>query len=227
MRILVVEDNAELAAGLREALEADGHAVDVAGDGALGEDLIRSYPYDLAILDVMLPERSGLDVCRAARRAGLATPVLMLTARDTLADKVTGLDAGADDYLVKPFELAELRARVRALLRRATPSREAVLAVGDLRYDLATHAITRAGTPLKLSKKERALLEVLMRHAGSIVTHEQILERLYDMDAEPTQELIRAHVKGLRRAIGDDQEPRLIQTVHGIGYRMTSHVPAS
>ncbi len=227
MRILVVEDNADLASGLREALTADGHAVDVAEDGLTGEDLIRSYPYDLAILDVMLPGQSGLELCRAARRSGLATPVLMLTARDTLEDKVTGLDAGADDYLVKPFELPEFRARVRALLRRATPSREAVLSVGDLRFDLATHEITRAGVPLKLSKKERALLEVLMRHAGSVVPHELILERLYDADAEPSQELVRAHVKGLRKAIGDTGEPRLIETVHGIGYRMTSHVPAS
>jgi DNA-binding response OmpR family regulator len=220
MRILIVEDEKDLAAALREALEGIGHAVDVAADGADGDDLLAAVPYDLALLDVTLPRQTGLDLCRQARMRGLDLPILMLTARDTLADKVAGLDAGADDYMVKPFELDELLARVRALLRRRTPSKEAVLRVADLTLDPATGEVARAGTPLRLARKERALLEVLMRNAGRIVSRERILEHLWDLDAEPDPEVIRAHVKLLRKAIADQREPRLIETIHGIGYRM-------
>lgn len=225
MRILVVEDNLALADALREALAADGHAVDTAHAGPEGLELMGAFPYDLVILDVMLPGMSGLEVCRRARERRVAAPILMLTARDTLADKVAGLDSGADDYLVKPFDLPELKARVRALLRRAAPHKASVLQVGDLELDPASGEVRRGGAPLRLHRKERALLEVLMRHAGRIVTRDQIIEHLYDLDSEPSHEVIRAHVKGLRRAIGDDREPRLIQTVHGIGYRMAAHVP--
>lgn len=225
MRILLVEDNVPLANALHEALETDGHAVDCAHDGHAGLDLLAAFPYDLIILDVMLPGQSGLEVCRKARERQVVAPILMLTARDTLSDKVAGLDSGADDYMVKPFELPELKARVRALLRRATPRKESILQVGDLALDPASGEVRRAGLPLKLHRKERALLEVLMRHAGRVVTREQIIEHLYDLDAEPTHEVIRAHIKGLRKAIADDREPRLIQTVHGIGYRMAAHVP--
>lgn len=220
MRLLIVEDEPDLAAALREALEGIGHAVDVAPDGDAAEDLLAVVPYDLALLDVTLPSKSGLDVCRWARKRGLDLPILMLTARDTLADKVAGLDAGADDYMVKPFELDELLARVRALLRRRTPSKEAVLRVADLTLDPATGEVARAGTPLRLARKERALLEVLMRNAGRIVSRERILEHLWDLEAEPDPEVIRAHVKLLRKAIADQREPRLIETIHGIGYRM-------
>jgi len=220
MRLLIVEDEPDLAAALREALEGIGHAVDVVPDGAAAEDLLAAVPYDLALLDVTLPRKSGLDVCRWARKRGLDLPILMLTARDTLADKVAGLDAGADDYMVKPFELDELLARVRALLRRRTPSKEAILRVADLTLDPATGEVARAGMPLRLARKERALLEVLMRNAGRIVPRERILEHLWDLEAEPDPEVIRAHVKLLRKAIADQREPRLIETVHGIGYRM-------
>lgn len=220
MRLLIVEDEPDLAAALREALEGIGHAVDVAPDGAAAEDLLAVVPYDLALFDVTLPRKSGLEICRWARKRGLDLPILMLTARDTLADKVAGLDAGADDYMVKPFELDELLARVRALLRRRTPSKEAVLRVADLTLDPATGEVARAGTPLRLARKERALLEVLMRNAGRIVSRERILEHLWDLEAEPDPEVIRAHVKLLRKAIADQREPRLIETIHGIGYRM-------
>lgn len=226
MRILVVEDNPALSSALQEALKAEGHAVDAAQDGEMALELLGSFPYDLIILDVMIPGRSGLDVCREARARRVASPILMLTARDTLADKVAGLDSGADDYLVKPFELPELKARVRALLRRTSPHKESILQVGDLSLDPATGDVRRSGEPIKLHRKERALLEVLMRNAGRIVTRDQIIEHLYDLEAEPTHEVIRAHIKGLRKAIGDAHEPRLIQTVHGIGYRMESHVQA-
>ncbi len=224
MRVLIVEDEQELAAALREAMESIGHAVDLAPDAELAEEFLAAYPYDLAILDVMLPRRSGLDVCRFARARKLDLPILMLTARDTLADKVAGLDAGADDYLVKPFELAELLARVRALLRRHSPRKDAVLRVGDLSLDPASGEVLRGGTPIRLARKERALLEVLMRNAGRIVPRARILEHLWDMDAEPDPEVIRAHVKLLRRAISDRHEPRLIETVHGVGYRMNADV---
>ncbi len=220
MRILIVEDEPALSAALREALIGIGHAVDAALDGETGSELLDLYPYDLAILDVTLPKASGLDVCREARRRGLNLPILMLTARDTLSDKVAGLDAGADDYMVKPFELDELLARVRALLRRRTPQKEAVLKVADLTLDPATGEVSRAGEPIRLARKERALLEVLMRNAGRIVPRERILEHLWDMASEPDPEVIRAHVKLLRKAIADQQAPRLIETVHGVGYRM-------
>ena len=220
MRLLIVEDEPALASALREALEGIGHAVDVARDDAEAEGLLALVPYDLALLDVTLPRRTGLDVCRWARTRGLDLPILMLTARDTLADKVAGLDAGADDYMVKPFELDELFARVRALLRRRAPSKEAILRVADLTMDPASGEVTRGGAPIRLTRKERALLEVLMRNAGRIVSRERILEHLWDMEAEPGPEVIRAHVKLLRKAIADQREPRLIETVHGIGYRM-------
>lgn len=226
MRILVVEDNLALSSALQEALEQDGHAVDCAHDGVAGLDLLGAFPYDLILLDVTLPGSSGLELCSKARERHVSAPILMLTARDTLADKVAGLDSGADDYMVKPFELPELKARVRALLRRATPHKQSILQVGDLALDPATGDVRRAGRPLKLHRKERALLEVLMRQAGRIVTRDQIIEHLYDLEAEPSPEVIRAHIKGLRKAIGDDGDPRLIQTVHGIGYRMAAHVPA-
>lgn len=223
MRILVVEDESHLAAALQEALTAKAHAVDVAAEGPEALAMMRTYPFDLVVLDVMLPGISGLEVCRQARNEGLAVPILMLTSRDTLQDKVAGLDAGADDYLVKPFELDELHARVRALLRRSS-SKDPILAVGDLVLDPASGDVRRAGQPIKLSRKERALLEVLMRHAGRIVTHDQIIEHLWTMDEEPQPELVRAHIKGLRKAIGDQGASRIIQTVHGLGYRMVDHV---
>lgn len=220
MRILIVEDEPALASALREALAGSGHAVDLAPDGAEAQELLAAFPYDLMVLDVMIPKRSGLEVCRHSRARGLDLPILMLTARDTLADKVAGLDAGADDYLVKPFELDELLARVRALLRRRSERKDAVLKVADLSLDPASGEVMRAGVPVRLARKERALLEVLMRNCGRIVTRERILEHLWDMGAEPDPEVVRAHVKLLRKAIGDHQEPRLIETVHGIGYRM-------
>ncbi|MBO9540790.1 response regulator transcription factor [bacterium] len=225
MRILVIEDEPHLANALHEALCAQGHAVDVAHDGLEGLDLLRGAPFDLAVLDVMLPRRSGLEVCREARAHGVETPILMLTARDTLQDKVQGLDAGADDYLVKPFELAELLARVRALLRRNATQKEAVLVVGDLSLDPATGEVRRAGQEIKLGRKERALLEALMRNAGRTLSHDQIIAHLWDLSAEPSPEVVRAHVKGLRRAIGDQAPSRLIETVHGLGYRMSAHAP--
>ncbi len=223
MRVLVVEDEAPLAAALRDALGGGGHAVDVAADGEEADTLIDGIPYDLVVLDLGLPKRSGLEVCRRARARGANMPILVLTARDATADKVAGLDAGADDYLVKPFELPELQARVRALLRRQGPARDPLLRTADLILDPATGRVTRAGRDLTLPRKERALLEYFLRHPGRLLSHDDILTHVWSGEAEPASDVVRAHVKLLRKAIGDDRAPRLIQTVYGLGYRLADH----
>lgn len=225
MRVLVVEDEPELRAALIEALRAAEHAVDATGDGEQGLAWLTGAPYDLAVLDVGLPGRSGLAICREARRRGSGVPILMLTARDTLEDKVAGLDAGADDYMVKPFELAELLARVRALLRRQTPRKEGVLVVGGLRLDPASGEVSREGRSIELTRKQRALLEYLMRNAGRLLTREQILEHVWEGADEAQSDVVRAQIKLLRRALGDQGAPRLIETVHGMGYRLVDHAP--
>lgn len=223
MRVLVVEDEPDLRSALAAALKKAGHAVDAAEDGPSGLAHLETYPYDLAVLDVMLPGTSGLAVCAEARRKGLALPILMLTARDTVGDKVAGLDAGADDYMVKPFELDELLARVRALLRRHADKKEGPLRVGALQLDPATGEVTRDGKPLALGRKQRALLEYFMRNPDRVLTREQIFDHVWNGEAEPDSDVVRAQVKLLRKAIGDQDGPRLIQTVHGVGYRMSDH----
>lgn len=223
MRILLIEDDVALANVIHEALSPVCRAVDVAHDGAAGEELLGLYPYSLLVLDLLLPQRSGLEICRAARASGLDLPILMLTALDSLADKVQGFDAGADDYLAKPFEIMELKVRVRALLRRRMPRHETLLRAGELTLDPATRQVHRAGQLLKLMPKEFDLLELLMRNVGRIVTHSQILLGLWARDAEQSPGALRTHVKGLRRAIGDTSTPRLIESVHGRGYRMEDH----
>lgn len=220
VRLLVVEDDTRLASALKEGLEAMGHAVDVAEDAEMAEGFVGSVAYDLAVLDVSLPGKSGLAFCHDLRQKGEAMPVLMLTARDTLQDKVSGLDAGADDYVVKPFAMEELQARVRALLRRQSDQRPPVLKVGDLEWDPATSMVKRGGVVCPMPKKERALLEILMRHAGRVVTQKQLLDQLWDLEAAPTPETLRAHVKQLRKALGDTGEPRRIETIHGVGFRL-------
>lgn len=220
MRLLVVEDEPALASAIADALLSAGHAVDLAPDGIEATDLMVGVPYDLVVLDLGLPGRSGLDVCSRARQAGFDAPILMLTARDALADKVEGLDRGADDYLVKPVELEELLARVRALLRRRAPVRGPLLRAGDLELDPATRVVTRAGRRVSLARKELALLEYFLRNPGRLLTRTQILDHVWDADAEHDSDVVRAHVKGLRKAIGDVGSPRLIQTVHGLGFRL-------
>lgn len=220
MRILLVEDNRRLSAALKASLVDAGYAVDAAYDGVEGEELAASTPFDAIVLDVLLPRKDGLAVCRALRVAHVNTPILMLTARDTVQDRVRGLDSGADDYLVKPFALSELLARLRALLRREAPSKEPALMAGDLRLDPATRDVTRAGQRIELTARLFALLEYLMRHPNQILTREQIEGHLWSYDFEATSNVVDVYVRRLRLRIDDPFAVKMIETVRGVGYRL-------
>ena len=222
MRLLVVEDEEDLAEGLRVGLARTGYAVDVAADVAQAYDRLTVNEYDLMLLDVNLPDGDGFTLCRSLRSGELATPgdgdlrVLMLTARGTLDDRVRGLDGGADDYLVKPFALAELLARIRALLRRDTAGTSAVLTIGPLRLDSARHRATLDGAPLALTPKEFGVLEYLMTRPGRVISSEELLEHVWDANADPFTQTVRVTVGTLRRKLGDGW----IETVVGRGYRL-------
>src|SRR5512143_433338 len=220
MRILLIEDNRRLSDSLRATLEEDGYAVDGAYDGIEGEDLAVFTPYDVIILDVMLPKRDGIEVCRSLRDQKIATPVLMLTARDALDDRVKGLDSGADDYLVKPFEIKELRARLRALMRRQAPSKAADLVVDDLRLDPAGHYAWRGDQPLDLTAKEFALLEYMMRNTNRLITREMVVSHLWDYDQSIASNVVDVYIRRLRRKVDDPHDVKLIETVRGAGYRL-------
>ncbi len=220
MRILLVEDNRQLSDSLRRVLVDDGYAVDTAFDGVEGEELAGFTPYDAMILDVMLPKRDGIQVCRALRAQKVKTPILMLTARDSLDDRVLGLDSGADDYLVKPFEIKELRARLRALMRRETDSKGPDLVVADLRLDPATHFAWRGKTKLDLTAKEFALLEYLMRNPNRLITREMVLNHLWDYGQTLASNVVDVHIRRLRRKVDDPFNLKLIETVRGAGYRL-------
>jgi heavy metal response regulator len=217
MRILVVEDEKKVASFIQRGLEAESYRVDVAYDGAAGLTRAREGGYDLLILDVMLPGRDGLSVLRDLRAAGQQLPVLMLTARAAVSDKVAGLDGGADDYLTKPFEWSELVARVRALLRRGTPA-PAVLAVADLRLDPATRQVTRAGRSIELTAREYALLEFFLRRPGRVLSRALIAQHVWGVSFHTFTNVIDVYVNYLRRKIDADFEPKLIHTVRGAGY---------
>ena len=220
MRILLIEDNRRLSESLRLNLQDDGYAVDVAYDGLDGEEMARTPVYDIIILDLMLPGKDGLEVCRALRNHRVNTPVLMLTARDALSDRVTGLDSGADDYLVKPFELDELRARIRALLRRDSGNKAGLLQIGDLSLDPAAHTAKRAGQPLEFTSKEFALLEYLMRHAGRVVTREMAEQHLWSYGQVVASNVVDVYIRRLRRQIDDPHPVKLLETIRGVGYRI-------
>jgi DNA-binding response OmpR family regulator len=220
MRILLVEDNRRLNDSLKLSLTEDGYAVDSAFTGPEGEELAGMAPYDAIILDVMLPGKDGMAVCRDIRRSNIHTPVLMLTARDTVDDRVQGLDSGADDYLVKPFALSELRARLRALLRRDSPNKSAVLQVADLTLDPATHQVERAGQAIELTTREFSFLEYLMRNPSRLVTREMVEEHLWSYDYEGASNVVDVYVRRLRRKIDDPFDLKLLETVRGAGYRL-------
>jgi len=219
MRLLLIEDDRRLSRALKLNLMDAGYAVDAAYDGAEGQAFAESAAYDTIILDVMLPKQDGIAVCRALRQRRMATPILMLTARDAVADRVLGLDSGADDYLVKPFAFQELLARLRALLRRTAPVKQSILALGDLTADPATHSVERGGQPIKLNPKEFALLEYFLRHPNQILSREQIESHLWSYDFSGTSNVVDVYVGRLRRKIDDPYPVKLLETVYGLGYR--------
>jgi DNA-binding response OmpR family regulator len=220
MRILVVEDECTLAQVLRRGLEEQGYAVDDALDGEQGLLLAEAAEYDVVILDVMLPGLNGFQVCQHLRRSGQPASVLMLTARDGVQDRVTGLDCGADDYLVKPFAFAELLARVRALLRRNGPSRDRVLRAEDLELDTATREVRRCGQAVNLTSRECAILEYFLRNPNVVLTRDQIAEHVWGFDFMAVSNVIDVYVATLRRKLGDQGEPHLLHTVRGVGYQL-------
>jgi heavy metal response regulator len=217
VRILVVEDESRVSSFVRLGLAEAGMAVDVAEDGEQAIALARTEPYDAIVLDLGLPDRDGLEVLREIRARGCPAPVLVLTARDAVEDRVRGLDGGADDYLVKPFAFAELLARLRVLLRRGAPQ-SSLLRVGDLVLDAAARTAERAGRPLELTAKEFALLEYLVRHAGEVVTRTMIAEHVWNLDFDTFSNVIDVYIRYLRRKIDDPFETKLIHTRRGIGY---------
>ena len=219
MRILVVEDDRKVASFIRKGLEEEGHAVEVAGDGAAAiERATDGPPWDLVILDVMLPKGDGFSVLKALRQEGLRMPVLMLTARDAVGDRVTGLDLGADDYLSKPFAFEEFLARVRALLRRGGAGSAPVLRLADLTLDPATREVRRGARRVELTAREHTLLEYFLRNAGRVLTRPMLAQHVWGLDFDPESNVVDVYVGYLRRRIEGSGERRLLHTVRGVGY---------
>ncbi|MBI1848257.1 MAG: response regulator transcription factor [Candidatus Rokubacteria bacterium] len=219
MRILVVEDERKVAGFIRQGLEEEGHRVEVAEDGRAALDLLLDMPaYDLVVLDVMLPHVDGFTVLRRLRDHKIRTPVLFLTARDSVPDRVEGLDLGADDYLTKPFSFDEFLARVRALLRRGQPQSPPVLRTADLTLDPATRLVTRAGRPVTLTTREYALLEYFMRNPGRVLTRPMIAEHVWGIDFDAESNIIDVYIGYLRRKLDGEGAPSLLHTVRGAGY---------
>ncbi|MDX8395782.1 MAG: response regulator transcription factor [Mariprofundaceae bacterium] len=227
MKILVVEDEERVAHFIQKGLKEEGHAVDVSYDGEDGGFLAEVNDYDLIILDLMLPKKNGLQVCREIRERGVITPVLMLTARDSVEDKVRGLDAGADDYLAKPFAFEELLARVRALLRRRSESKTPTLQLADLELDPMSRQVTRSGKGIRLTTKEYALLEYLMRNPKKVLSRTRIGEHGWDMNFDPESNVIDVYVSHLRAKIDKGFEPALLHTLRGQGYILSADAPPS
>jgi two-component system OmpR family response regulator len=222
MRVLVVEDDRRMAGALRRGLGFEGLLVEIAEDGEQALAMASASDFDAVILDVMLPGLDGFETCRRLRAAAVWTPVIMVTARDAVTDKVEGLDQGADDYLTKPFSLAELLARLRALARRGSTERPAVLEVGELRLDPAAHEVRRGRTPISLSPREFALLEALMRHPGQVFTQAQLLEAAWELGYERRSNVVEVYIRYLREKIDRPFGVSSIETVRGIGYRLRS-----
>ena len=222
MRVLVVEDEARMASVVRRSLEKEGLAADLAGQGEQALCMAAAVEYDAIVLDVMLPGMSGFEVCRRLRERGVWSPVLMLTARDAVADRVAGLDSGADDYLVKPFALAELHARLRSLARRGRAQRPAVLSVGDLRLDPARREVWRADVEIDLSAKEFALLQTLMLRHGEVLSRLELIEHAWDLAYENRSNVIDVYVGRLRDKIDRPFDRHTLETVRGVGYRLRS-----
>ncbi len=225
MKILVVEDEKRVTQFIRKGLKEEGHAVDVAYDGEEGGFLAEVNDYDLIILDLMLPKKNGITMCREIRERGVATPILMLTARDSIEDKVRGLDAGADDYLAKPFAFEELLARVRALLRRRSEVKTPTLKIADLELDPISRRVTRGGKPIRLTTKEYALLEYMLRNPGKVLSRTLIGEHVWDMNFDPESNVIDVYVSHLRAKVDKGFDLPLIHTLRGQGYLLSDEAP--
>lgn len=220
MRILLVEDDERIADALAEALTDQYYVVDIAKDGQVGREFVEAFPYDLILLDVMLPKLDGIRLCQQLRRNGYSMPILMLTARDTSTDKVMALDAGADDYVVKPFDLQELIARVRALLRRGVTILPPVLEWGNLRLDPSICKVTYNEQVLHLTPKEYQIIEFLLRNTHRVFNRSELLSHLWSLEEPPGEETVKVHIRGLRQKLKLVGAADLIETVYGLGYRL-------
>jgi len=221
MRILIVEDDERIAESLAEALSDQHYVVDVATDGQVGWNFLDAFAYDLLLLDIMLPKLDGISLCRQLRSQGYSLPILLLTAKDTTDDQVTGLDAGADDYVVKPYKLQELMARIRALLRRGSSTISPILAWGSLRLDCSSCEVTYKDQPLQITPKEYRLLELFLRRGCQVFSRSAILDNLWSFEEPPGEDTVKAHIKRLRqklKAVGAPND--FIETVYGLGYRL-------
>ncbi len=220
MRILLVEDEQKVAAFIQKGLTEESFEVDVTANGNEAIEMISKKPYDLIVLDIMIPGKDGVEVCRHIRKQGILVPVIMLTGKDTIDDKIKGLDAGADDYLCKPFSFSELIARIRALLRRDNEYKGIVLRVADLEFDLLSRRVNRAGKVVQLTGKEYALLEFLMRNKGRVVSELEIVENVWDMSYDPVTNVVNVYIHHLRNKMDRGFSKKLIYTVRGKGYIM-------
>ena len=220
MRLLVVEDEENLRTVIRKRLMKEGYSVDACGDGQEALDYMAVSPYDTVILDIMMPKMSGMEVLKKMRAGGDQTPVLFLTAKDGIEDRVKGLDSGADDYLVKPFAFEELLARIRVMIRRQSDSASDEMTLADLTVDAGKHSVTRGGKAIELSAKEFAVLEYLMRHQGQVLSREQIEQHVWDFDYEGGSNMVDVYIRYLRRKLDEGYEKKLIHTVRGAGYVM-------
>jgi DNA-binding response OmpR family regulator len=220
VRILVVEDDPAIAAAVEAGLTGEGWPTDVVGNGREALAFAAAYPYDVVLLDLVLPGMSGLEVCAGLRAAGVAAPILMVTALDAVEDRVAGLDRGADDYLAKPFAMAELLARIRALRRRHVPDRGPTLRAGDLEIELATRTVSRKGEPVRLTAREFALLEFLARNPGQVFTRDRLIDAVWNADYAPESNVVEVYIRSLRRKIDDGRRNGMIETIRGAGYRL-------
>ncbi|OGG03846.1 DNA-binding response regulator [Candidatus Gottesmanbacteria bacterium RBG_16_37_8] len=223
MRILVIEDERRLANVIKKGLIEDGFAVDLSFDGEDGQYLAESEPYDLIILDLMLPKIDGLTICRNLRKKNLKTPILILTAKTTVEEKVQGLDSGADDYLTKPFSFLELRSRIHSLIRRSKQHPSPILKIANLIVDPLKHSVTRNNQPVNLTPKEFAILELLLRHKNEVVSRTMILEHVWDYNFEGMSNVVDVFVAALRKKIDHKAKVKLIHTLHGVGYKISNN----